>query len=291
MNYRHAFHAGNFADVLKHSVLALALKLLTNKPKPLRVIDTHAGAGTYRLDGHEAQRTGEWSNGIGRLLDASATPLPLEMEGILAPYLDAVRAANPAGRLNVYPGSPALALSLMRPGDRLIANELHSDDAASLRRCLRGDPRAKVMSRDGWQILRALLPPKERRGLILVDPPFEASGEFERLVVGLSEGVRRFATGTFLLWLPVKDSRQAARFRDALGTLRLERLSWVELRTEDIDSADHLVSAALVILNPPFGLEEQLRRLLPGLSERLATGPGAGWTLGPVKSLPMDRDH
>ena len=290
MNYRHAYHAGNFADVLKHVVLALALKALGGKPKPLRVIDTHAGAGTYRLDGDEAQRTGEWQGGIGRLLGPSASPLPSEMAALLMPYLDAVRAANPIGRLETYPGSPALALALLRPGDRLIANELHPDDATSLRRSLRGDPRAKVMSRDGWQALRALLPPKERRGLVLVDPPFEAAGELDRLVDGLSEGVRRFATGTYLLWLPLKEPRQVARFRGALAGLRLERLLWLELRTESIDATDRLVSAALVVLNPPFGLEAQLSRLLPFLAERLATGSGAGWKLGPVKPHPSSRD-
>jgi 23S rRNA (adenine2030-N6)-methyltransferase len=282
MNYRHAFHAGNFADVLKHAILALALKLLTGKPKPLRVIDTHAGTGSYRLDAEQARRTGEWHTGIGRLLGPSAAPLPAEMAALLAPYLDAVRCANPPGRLDVYPGSPALALALLRPTDRLIASELHPEDAASLRQCLRGDPRAKVLALDGWQALRALLPPKERRGLILIDPPFEEPGELERLADGLAEGVRRFATGTYLLWLPVKEPRQVASFRAALERLGLKRLHWVELHTETIATADRLAATALVILNPPFGLEKQLAELLPFLAERLATGPGSGWQLGPV---------
>jgi 23S rRNA (adenine2030-N6)-methyltransferase len=282
MNYRHAFHAGNFADVLKHAILALALKLLTGKPKPLRVIDTHAGTGSYRLDAEQARRTGEWHTGIGRLLGPSAAPLPAEMAALLAPYLDAVRCANPPGRLDVYPGSPALALALLRPTDRLIASELHPEDAASLRQCLRGDPRAKVLALDGWQALRALLPPKERRGLILIDPPFEEPGELERLADGLAEGVRRFATGTYLLWLPVKEPRQVASFRAALERLGLKRLHWVELHTETIATADRLAATALVILNPPFGLEAQLAELLPFLAERLATGPGSGWQFRPI---------
>jgi 23S rRNA (adenine2030-N6)-methyltransferase len=282
MNYRHAFHAGNFADVLKHAVLALALKLLTSKPKPLRVIDTHAGIGSYRLDAEEARRTGEWLAGIGRLLGPSAAPLPADIAALLAPYLDAVRAANAPGRLEVYPGSPALTLALLRPTDRLIANELHPEDVASLRRCLRGDPRAKVLALDGWQALRALLPPKERRGLILIDPPFEEAGELERMVDGLAEGVRRFATGTYLLWLPVKEPQQAASFRAALQRLGLARLHWVELHTEATATSERLAATALVILNPPFGLEEQLRLLLPFLAGRLATGAGSGWKLCPI---------
>lgn len=282
MNYRHAFHAGNFADVLKHSVLALALKLLTSKPKPLRVIDTHAGNGSYRLDDEDARRTGEWLGGIGRLIGPSAAQLPDEMATLLAPYLDAVRAANPPDRLEVYPGSPAVALALLRPNDRLIANELHPEDAVRLRKCLRGDPRAKVLTLDGWQALRALLPPKERRGLILIDPPFEEAGEFGRLVDGLAEGVRRFATGTYLLWLPVKEPRQVASFKMALQRLGLERLLWVELHTEAIAMADRLAGTALVILNPPFGLEDQLAQLLPFIADRLATGTGSGWQLGPI---------
>lgn len=291
MNYRHAFHAGNFADVLKHSVLALALKLLTAKPKPLRVIDTHAGVGRYELGGNEAQRTGEWRSGIGRLLGPSARQLPAEMEILLRPYLDVVRAANETGRLDTYPGSPQLTLALLRPDDRLIANELHPQDAASLRSRLQGDPRAKVMSRDGWEVLRASLPPRERRGLVLIDPPFEEARELDRLVNGLSEGVRRFATGTYLLWLPVKDAGQVARFRRSLQDLGLERLHWLELQTEATNIADRLVATALVMLNPPFGLHRQLERLMPFLAEWLATGPGSGWKLEAIETRPISRKH
>lgn len=284
MNYRHAFHAGNAADVLKHAVLTLALQRLTEKAKPLRVIDTHAGGGRYRLDGTEALRTGEAASGIGRLIGPAAEPLPPRIASLLAPYLDAVRAANAPGRLDVYPGSPLLALALLRPDDRLVANELLPEDAASLRQCLRGDDRSKVLAMDGWQALRALLPPKERRGLVLVDPPFEEAGELERLIDGLADGIRRFATGTYLLWLPVKAPRQVASFKSALRRLGLEKLLWVELHTEAIATAEKLAGSALVILNPPFGLEDRLAELLPFLAVRLATGPGAGWEVAPLGS-------
>ena len=281
MNYRHAFHAGNFADVLKHATLALALRRLTRKPKPLRVIDTHAGIGMYRLDTGEATRTGEWRNGIGRLLGPESDPLPPGVAELLAPCLDAVRAANPTDQLLNYPGSPALALALLRPDDRLVASELHPEDVAALRTALRGDRRAKVLDLDGWQALRALLPPKERRGLILIDPPFEQPGEFERLLSGLTDGLRRFATGTYMLWLPVKDQHQVAGFESALRQLGLEKLLWAELRIAPITPQGPLTATALAIVNPPYGLADDLAGLLPFLAERLAASPGSGdWALG-----------
>lgn len=286
MNYRHAFHAGNFADVLKHIVLVLALARMTQKPKPLRVIDTHAGIGRYRLDGPEAARTDEWRGGIGRLLGPDAAPIPTEIEVLIGPYLDAVRRLNSDDQLLVYPGSPDLALSLMRTDDRLVAAELHPEDYETLRSTLRGDSRAKAMRVDGWHAIRALLPPKERRGLVLVDPPFEAPGEAERLVAALADGVQRFATGTFLLWLPIKEPVAVARLASALAGLGLEKMLWAELRTEALATAEGLAASAVVILNPPFGLNEQLAAVLPFLAERLATGPGAGWRLEPIEPRP-----
>lgn len=279
MNYRHAFHAGNFADVLKHTVLTLALKRLMQKPKPLRVIDTHAGIASYRLDGPEAQRTGEWMGGIGRLIGPEAAALPPVASTLLAPYLDAVRALNPDGQLCTYPGSPSLALALMRPDDRLIASELHPEDVALLREALHGDRRAKVLAMDGWQAVRALLPPKERRGLILIDPPFEAAGEMDRLVQGLTDGLRRFATGTFMLWLPVKDEPAIARFETALRALALRNALWIGLQIASPRSDGPLTATALVMVNAPYGLSEELAELLPFFAERLAAGPGARWSL------------
>lgn len=280
MNYRHAFHAGNFADVLKHAALALALRRLTAKPKPLRVIDTHAGIGNYRLDASEAERTGEWKTGIARLLGPDAPAIPLEITALLTPYLDVVRSANRPGEIVVYPGSPAIALALLRPEDRLVASELHPEDVALLRRALRGDDRAKVLALDGWQAVRALLPPKERRGLVLVDPPFEQPGELQRLRDGLVDGLRRFATGTYILWLPIKDHHQIAGFETTLRELELEKILWAELRIAPIAAVGPLAATALVIVNPPFGLAEELALLLPFLADRLASEPGnGGWQL------------
>ena len=284
MNYRHAYHAGNFADVLKHAVLALVLRRLTVKPTPLRVIDTHAGIGRYDLASVEATKTGEWRLGIGRLIGPDAAPLPDEAGSLLAPYIDAVRAINSPGQLESYPGSPLLALHLMRDDDRLVANELHPEDTVLLKGSLRGDPRAKVLSMDGWQALRALLPPKERRGVVLIDPPFEEAGELERLTLGLRDGLRRFATGVYVLWLPVKSPQQIASFKSALRGLALPKVMWVELHTEEVLAAERLVGTALAIVNPPFGLDDQLSTLLPFLIERLATGPDAGFELSALSS-------
>jgi len=279
MNYRHAFHAGNFADVFKHATLARALVRLTQKAKPLRVIDTHAGIGSYRLDGPEAQRTGEWTNGIGRLVGPDTEPLPPAIAALLAPYLDAVHAANPDGMLRVYPGSPALALALLRPDDRLIASELHPEDTELLRQNLRNDRRAKVLARDGWQAIRSLLPPKERRGLVLIDPPFEETGELDRLISGLADGIRRFATGTYVLWLPIKDPRQIEDFKRKLHQLALAKVLWAELHVAPVMVDGPLTATALVLVNPPYGLSDDLEALMPFLAARLATAPGGGWDL------------
>ena len=276
MNYRHAFHAGNFADVLKHVVLTLVIEHLKLKATPFRVIDTHAGVGVYDLSAEEAARTGEWRDGIDRLIGVDAAPLPDDVRRLLAPYLDAIGRLNGGARGPLYPGSPRLALELMRPSDRLIANELHPLDRAQLEIELRGDPRAKVLGLDGWQALRAVLPPRERRGVILVDPPFEEAGEFERLAQGLAAAVDRFASGIYLLWYPIKDMAAVGTFKRRLAMAGHAKVLAVELRVAA--HMDRLAAAGLIISNPPFRLEEDLRTLLPFLAARLATGPGAAAT-------------
>lgn len=275
MNYRHAFHAGNFADVLKHATLALVVEHLKRKPAPFRVVDTHAGAGSYDLSGPEARRTGEWRLGIARLVGPDAAPIPANVAGLLAPYLDCVRGLNPAAQIVAYPGSPSLVVSLLRPDDRLIASELHPEDGAHLVQAMGRDARVKVLSIDGWQALRANLPPKERRGVVLIDPPFEEPGELERLAQGLAQGVRRFATGTYILWFPIKDEASHARFRATLGEAGYDKLLLVELAVRSPDTTGRLTATGLAILNPPFQLDAQLRVLLPFLEKRLAQGPGS----------------
>lgn len=275
MNYRHAFHAGNFADVLKHATLALVIEHLKLKPAAFRVIDTHAGCGAYDLGSLEAERTGEWRDGIGRLIGPESAALPPAVEPILKPYLEAVWACNPSGGLARYPGSPALALALMRHQDRLIANELHPEDQRALAASIGRDARAKVMNVDGWHALKALLPPKERRGVVLIDPPFEEAGEPDRLITGLKEAHRRFETGIFLLWLPIKDQAQAQRFYTALARTGPEKILLAELRVRTAGADGRLAATALVIVNPPYRLDASLGTMQAFFAERLAQGDGS----------------
>ncbi len=269
MNYRHAYHAGNFADVVKHAVFARALAYLRRKPTPFRVIDTHAGSGRYLLTSPQAAATAEWRHGIGRLLGANALPLVPPLAAFLEPYLAAVQAAN-SGPLTVYPGSPAIALNLLRPHDRLIANELHPDARAELTRTIGRDRRAKVMGLDGFLALKALLPPKERRGVVLIDPPFEAPHEFERLAQGLAAGLQRFATGVFIAWYPIKEVKPITRFHAGLALATGARLLCVEILLQPPARGDRLVGCGLVIANPPYALEGELAAALPPLSRCLA---------------------
>ena len=267
MNYQHAFHAGNFADVHKHVALARILVHLRLKPAAFRVIDTHAGAGRYDLHAGEATRSGEWREGILRVWQASPEP---KIRDLLAPYRDAVAALNPGGVLRIYPGSPMIAQSLLRRQDRLIACELEPRAAASLKAALRGDARAKVLTIDGWTALNANVPPKERRGVILVDPPFEDAADFMRLSTALAAAYRKWPTGIYMLWYPIK-ARDAA---DALAR-RLRRLAVPRtLRSEFMLGRPQgdagLIGSGLIVVNPPFTLEADLRSLFVALSPVLA---------------------
>ena len=276
MNYRHAYHAGNFADVLKHVVLARVLTYLKLKPAPFRVIDAHAGAGVYDLGGVEAGKTGEWRDGIARVLDATA---PQDVAELLAPYIGAIRRLNPSGCLTTYPGSPLLSLELMRASDRLIANELHAIDAAHLQAALRGSANAKTTSMDAYLALRAFLPPVERRGVVLIDPPFEEADEFARLAAGLEDGLAKFATGVFVVWYPLKDRAAADAFRSRATDAAQRKFVDARLAISRPFAGLGLTESAVLVLNPPFTLESDLRRLLPWLSSALAEDEGAGWSL------------
>ena len=206
MNYQHAFHAGNFADVHKHVVLTRILEHLRAKPAAFRVIDSHAGAGRYDLLGPEATRSGEWRDGIERVLQGVAE---LSGDGAAAALLRLTSTSSrrliPAASCGVYPGSPLIAKALLRPQDRLIACELEPRAAASLKIALRGDPRAKVLTIDGWMAVNANVPPKERRGLVLIDPPYEDAGDFMRLSDALGDAHRKWPTGIYMLWYPIKE--------------------------------------------------------------------------------------
>jgi 23S rRNA (adenine2030-N6)-methyltransferase len=283
MNYRHAYHAGNFADVLKHIVLVHCLIHLGKKPAAYRVVDTHAGAGRYRLDAGEASRTGEWKDGVGRVL-AAAGSAPASVKAILTPYLELIAPyLGNDGQLLTYPGSPVLAASLLRAGDQLIANELHPDDGARLKTTLASDRQAKVMGLDGWTAIKALLPPPERRGLVLVDPPFEEPGELIRLTEGLDHGLSRFSRGTFLLWYPIKDMKPVERFRRGVREVverhAIETVLDAELLLRPARHPDLLNGCGLVIVNPPHTLAGQLEILLPWLAKTVGDAGARGTLL------------
>jgi 23S rRNA (adenine2030-N6)-methyltransferase len=260
MNYRHAFHAGGPADVVKHAVLTRILVHLRNKPAAFRVIDTHAGAGLYDLRGPEAGRSPEWRDGIHRLL---TTPIDDDAGALLAPYLDIVTNLNTGTGPSIYPGSPALARALLRSQDTLVACELEPNAAAALIRNLGHDRRVKTIAIDGWMALKAYLPPPERRGLVLIDPPFEAADEFARLAQAFEAGHRKWATGIFLLWYPIKDRQQP----DMLAR-RLQRSAIPKLLRAEVDfgvarETGRLGGCGLIVVNPPWMLAGELGRLLP----------------------------
>lgn len=267
MNYRHIYHAGNFADVLKHAVLARLIVYLQQKDKAFRIIDTHAGIGLYDLSSVEAQKTGEWRDGIGRLIDAD---LPDDARTLLAPYLDAVRALNPDGGLTLYPGSPKLSRLLMREQDRLSAMELHPEDCQTLKTVFAGDYQVRVTELDGWLSLGAHLPPKEKRGLVLVDPPFEIEGEYERLVDGLAKAYRRFPGGVYCLWYPIKKGAPIAAFHDALRQTGIPKILAAELAVRSERETTGLTGSGLIIVNPPYTLTAELSTVLPVLRSLLA---------------------
>lgn len=292
MNYRHAFHAGNFADVLKHAVLARILTHLGDKAAAYRVIDTHAGAGLYDLASEPATRTGEWRDGIGRLIDVT---LPDHIRALLAPYLAAVAAANPGGGLRRYPGSPRIALGLMRPQDRLVACELEPGAAAALAAHLRRDTRARAVKIDGWMALNAYVPPKERRGVVLIDPPYEDKHEFARLGAALAAAQRKWATGIFLLWYPIKDrsgpDRLAAALRRGATAKIAPKILRAELAWASDDASGRLSGAGLIVVNPPWRLAEELEQLLASLLSVLGP-PAVGqmkidWLAGETQNAPI----
>lgn len=285
MNYRHAFHAGNFADVVKHAVLTRLLVHLRGKPAAYRAIDTHAGAGLYDLAGPEAARGGEWRNGIERLLGAR---IDGTLRALLAPYLDAVAAHNPPGRLTTYPGSPALVRAFLRTQDRLVASELEPGAAASLERNVGNDRRIKVIAIDGWVALNAYVPPKERRGLALIDPPFEDSGDFPRLAQGLEGAHHKWANGTYLLWYPIKGREQPDALARRLRRSGIGKILRAEVSIAPSGDSSRLSGCGLLVVNPPWTLEQELQIILPGLVPILAGvdrgGSRIDWISGEFQS-------
>ena len=271
MNYRHAFHAANFADCMKHALVHALVAALARKATPFRVLDTHAGIGLYDLQSEEARRTGEWRDGIGRL--------EAVQNGPLLPWLELVR-SFPRGS---YPGSPALLRAMLRPQDHLALCELHPQDAATLRAAFRGDPQVSVHKRDAYEALTALTPFPERRGLVLMDPPFEAEGEFERLTAGMAALSRRFRPAIQAAWYPIKHRAPVRAFHDALATSGLRDVIACELHLREPTDPTRLNGCGLAVVNPPFGFADTARTLLAALSDRLYDAEReGGWSLAEI---------
>ena len=269
MNYRHAYHAGNHADVLKHLTLSRIFALLAKKEAPFAYLDSHAGIGLYDLSADQASRTGEYLQGIARLWQAADVP-PLCDD-----YLRVVRELNPDGQLRYYPGSPELARQLSREQERLHCNEKHPEDGQLLKENMHFDRRVAVHLGEGWHVPRALLPTREKRVVLLIDPPFEQADELERCVVALNEAIGRMRQAIVAIWYPIKDTRQLKRFYNQLAGSSAPKLLRVELLVHPADDASRLSGSGVVIANPPWGLEDELRELLPWLAQRLAQSQGS----------------
>jgi 23S rRNA (adenine2030-N6)-methyltransferase len=266
VNYRHAFHAGNFADVMKHALLVRILVHLRRKETPFRVVDTHAGIGFYDLEADEAARTGEWQDGIGRIEE----PFAAEVEELLQPYRAVLADVQARRGASVYPGSPAIIREMLRHEDRAIFLEMHPEDGELLSERFNEVRNTKVMRLDGWVGLYGLIPPKERRGLVLIDPPYEEPDELARAVPRLARAVEKWPTGIFAFWYPIKDRRETDRFAAAIGkTVGREALR-LELLVDAPADRTRLNGSGLLVVNPPWTLAKEAETILPAFAERLA---------------------
>ena len=277
--YRHAFHAGNHADVLKHTVLMLVLRHMNAKPKGYRYVDTHAGAGGYSLEGRYAQKKGEYERGIGRLW--TRTDLP----EVLADYVELVRRFNPDGVLAQYPGSPAIAQMLLRRQDQLRAFELHPTEQKILRATLAATPDAIAYDGDGFIGLKSQLPPSSRRGVVLMDPSYEGNGDYGRVIVTLREALERFAEGVYLVWYPQVSKLQAANLPKRLEALAPKGWLHVRLSVQQPDAQGFgLAGSGVFVVNPPHALNAQLSDVLPWLVDVLGQYDGAHYALDRLES-------
>jgi 23S rRNA (adenine2030-N6)-methyltransferase len=275
LSYRHAFHAGNHADVLKHLILIQIAQYLGEKPTPFWIIDTHAGAGRYALDSAHASKLAEYRDGIGRLWNTKGLP-PAAAE-----YVDFVRLLNPDGQLRHYPGSPWLASQLLREGDRLRLYELHSSDVKLLQDCFRSAGRqVMVTAGDGFAGLKAVLPPPPRRALVLIDPSYETRDDYANVIKGLQEALKRFPTGTYALWYPMLSKPESVKLPNRLKALGAT--NWLHATLQVAAPARDgfgMHGSGMFIINPPWTLEKKLHETLPVLVPLLAQGEGARYTL------------
>ncbi len=278
MNYRHRFHAGNFADVMKHVLLVQLTRSLQQKERGILFLDTHAGRGLYDLasaaQGDALPRAPEWPDGIGRLWSLPENTPPV------GDYLEVVRALNrqqhaPRGELQYYPGSPWIARALARPQDRIVFCERQPDELAALRAEFEFTPRCSVQLMDGYVALRSMLPPPERRGLILIDPPYEAPGEWAQILAGLTNALQRFPTGVYAIWYPLTERARLEVFLAGLVALQPPSTLLAELTVVGPGSTAKFPGCGLVIINPPWQFEQTAQSTLRFLAEKLGQEPGA----------------
>ena len=263
LSYRHSFHAGNHADVLKHTVQSLIITALKEKEKPFFYLDTHAGAGRYQLSGEHAERTGEYLEGISRIWQQPDAP------ELLQPYFDAIKSLNRGDTLRYYPGSPLIARHLLREDDKLQLTELHSSDYPLLRNEFGKDSRARVERADGRQQLNAKLPPPSRRGLILIDPPYEMKSDYQAVVKGIQEGHKRFNTGVFALWYPVVMRQQIKHMMRDFEATGIRNILQIELAVRPDSAQRGMTASGMIVINPPWKLAGQMNTLLPWLHKKL----------------------
>lgn len=274
--YRHAFHAGNHADVLKHITLMLVLRYMNQKEKPYRYIDTHSGAGGYSLEGDYAQKKGEFEKGIQRLMAADERPTAEPAASIITDYLELVRQFNGRNKLTQYPGSPAIAQLMLRPQDQLRCFELHPTDQRILESFLKDNKNAQVQHADGFEGLKGQLPPSSRRAVMLMDPSYEGHGDYGRVVASLREALTRFAEGVYMVWYPQVQKVEAAELPKRLKALAPKGWLHARLTVQQPDSMGFgLAGSGMFILNPPYTLHEQLAAVLPYLKDTLAQYDGA----------------
>ncbi|MFM8332937.1 MAG: 23S rRNA (adenine(2030)-N(6))-methyltransferase RlmJ [Candidatus Methylumidiphilus sp.] len=273
LSYRHGFHAGNFADVCKHAILALLVQAQLRKDKPFLYLDTHAGAGRYDLGSMMAKKNREYAGGISRLWGRADLPAALR------PYLDAVAAQNSGEALQVYPGSPQIVRHFLRAQDRMALCELHSREVEHLKDTFAGDRQVVVQSVDGYQGLRAFLPPPERRALVLIDPAFELKGERAQLLEALAMAHKRFPNGVYAIWYPIQDRPTLDWFRRQLERSGIRNILAAELRIFDEDLPLRLNGTGMVIINPPWQLDTELNALGPWLWQALSAEGQGGFKL------------
>jgi len=270
LSYRHGFHAGNFADALKHTLLVAVLDYLGRKAKPLAYIDTHAGAGSYDLGSDFAQKRREYESGIGRLWNVVDAP------AAVSHYLDCIRRANAGGNLECYPGSPAIARQLLTEADRLILFERHGNEAEALRHWAVGDRRLTVREEDGFAGCIGLLPPPAKRALLLIDPAYEIKSDYERVVRTLAAAHRRFANGVYMLWYPVVERARVKSMIEGIKATGIRRIQRFELGIAADRDGFGMTASGVVVINPPFVLGDQMAEALPWLADRLGES-GQGW--------------